>query len=173
MSVCGCTFLLLLSGGISATPLFSGQNVFKPKSAVLLHCLVCDWLIPVSPQKVGDALTDFAAVVKPILAHTSGLSARQPVTTALVAVEPLALPQTRFRTLPALTQAGVGVQRLALGTLCGAHAAAQVVVPPLARGTPLPLALTFTLAFTGVVVQLPARIAAVLGESVSTHALAG
>lgn len=65
-----------------------------------------------------------------------------------VAVELLALPQTRLRTLPALTQAGVRVQRLIPGAVGGTHAAAQVVVPPLARGTPLPLTMTFTLAFT-------------------------
>lgn len=65
-----------------------------------------------------------------------------------VGVEPLALPQTRLRTLSALAQAGVGVQGLIPGTLCGAHTAAQLLVPPLAGGAPLPLALTFTLAFT-------------------------
>lgn len=65
-----------------------------------------------------------------------------------VGVEPLALAQTRLRTLPALTQAGVGVQGLVPGALGGAHAAAQLVVPPLAGGTPLPLTLTFALAFT-------------------------
>lgn len=113
------------------------------------------------------------AVVKTSLAHRSGLSARQPVTAAGVGVEPLALPQTRLWALSALAQAGVGVQGLVPGTLCGAHAATQLLIPPLAGGTQLPLTLTFTLAFTGVVVQFPAWIAAVLGESISTDTLAG
>lgn len=39
------------------------------------------WLIPLGPQVVGDTLTHRAAVVKSRLAHTSGVSARQPVTT--------------------------------------------------------------------------------------------
>lgn len=132
----------------------------------------CDWSIPLRPHVVGDALADLVAVVKITMAHTSGLSARQPVTTAGVGFEPLALPQTRLRTLSALTQAGVGVEGLIPGTLCGTHAATQLVVPPLAGRAPLPLTLTYALAFTGVVVQFPSWIAAVLGESISTNALA-
>lgn len=38
-----------------------------------------DWLIPLRPHVVGDALADFVAVVKTSWAHRSGLSARQPV----------------------------------------------------------------------------------------------
>lgn len=46
-------------------------------SAVLPLCL----LIPLRPHVVGDALADLVAVIKTSLAHRSGLSARQPVTT--------------------------------------------------------------------------------------------
>lgn len=77
--------------------------------------------------------------------QTPGRRARLP---AGVVVELLALPQTRLWALPALTQAGVGVEGLIPGTLGGAHTATQLLVPPLAGGAPLPLALTFTLAFT-------------------------
>lgn len=130
-------------------------------------------LIPLRPHVVGDALADLVAVVKPSLARTSGLSARQPVTTAGVGVEPLALPQTRLWALSALTQAGVGVQGLVPGTVCSAHAATQLLVPPLASRAQFPLGWTFTLALTGVVVQFPAWITAGLSESVLTDALAG
>lgn len=41
----------------------------------------CDWLIPLRPHIVGNALADLVAVVKPGLAHQPGLSAWQPVTT--------------------------------------------------------------------------------------------
>lgn len=49
--------------------------------AALLLCPARDWLIPLRPHVVGDALADLVAVVKTSLAHTSGPSARQPVTT--------------------------------------------------------------------------------------------
>lgn len=131
-------------------------------------------LIPIGlPQEVGDALADAVAVVVTRLAHRLGLSARQLVTTAGVSVELLALLQTGRQTLPALTQAGVGVQRLVPGTLCSTHTPAQLLFPALAGRAQLPLALTFTLTFTGVVGQFPARVAAVLCESVATHTLAG
>lgn len=65
-----------------------------------------------------------------------------------VGVEPPALPQTRLWTLSALTQAGVGVEGLVPRTLCGAHTATQLFIPPLSGGTQPPLTLTFTLAFT-------------------------
>lgn len=65
-----------------------------------------------------------------------------------VGVEPLALPQTRLRTLPALAQARVRVEGLAAGALGGAHAAAQLVVPPLPGGAQLALALALALALT-------------------------
>lgn len=65
-----------------------------------------------------------------------------------VVVELLALPQTGLWTLPALTQAGVGVEGLIPGTLRSTHTATQLLVPPLAGRTPLPLSLTFTLTFT-------------------------
>lgn len=41
---------------------------------------VCDWLIPLRPHVVGDALADLGAVVKTSRAHGSGFSAGQPVT---------------------------------------------------------------------------------------------
>lgn len=122
---------------------------------------------------VGDALTNLVAVVEPILANPSGLSTRQPVTAAGVAVEPLALKKTRLWSFPALTEAGVGVQRLISRTICGANAAAQLVIPPLASRAKLPIGWAFTLAFTGVVVQFPAWITAGFGESVLADALAG
>lgn len=130
-------------------------------------------LIPLGPHVVGDALTNLVAVVEPSLANPSGLSARQPVTAAGVAVEPLALPKTRLWSFPALAQAGVGVQRLISGTICGANAAAQIVIPRLASRAKLPISWAFALAFTGVVVQFPAWTTAVFGESVLTDALAG
>lgn len=141
--------------------------------ALLLSTAPCDWLIPLRPHVVGDALADLVTVVKPSLAHTPGLPARQPVTTAGVGVEPLALPQTGLRTLSALAQAGVGVEGLIPGTHCITHTAAQLLIPPLAGRAPLPLSLTFTLTFTGVMVQFPAWIAAVLSESVSTDTFTG
>lgn len=55
---------------------------------------VCDWLIPLRPHVVGDALADLGAVVKTSRAHGSGFSAGQPVTAAGVGVELSALPQT-------------------------------------------------------------------------------
>ena len=67
---------------------------------------------------------------------------------AVVGVELLSLPQTRLWTLSALTQAGVWVQGLVPWTLHRAHTPAQLVVPPLASGTQLPLDLSFTLALT-------------------------
>lgn len=112
------------------------------------------------------------AVVKPSLANPSGLSARQPVATAGVGVEPLALPKTRLWTFPALTEAGVGVQRLVPRTICRTDAATQLVIPPLASRAKL-VTLAFTLAFAGVVVQFPAWITAGFGESVLADALAG
>lgn len=63
-----------------------------------------------------------------------------------VGVELLALPQTRLWTLSALTQAGIGVQGLVPGTVRRAHAAAQLVIPPLASRTRLPLTLPLALA---------------------------
>lgn len=147
--------------------------MLKGNTCSLSPLSACVWLIPLRSHVVGDALADLVAVVKTSLAHTSWLSARQPVTAARVGVKPLALPQTRLRTLSTLTQAGVGVQGLVPGTLRGTHTATQFLIPPLARWAPLPLTLTFTLALTGVVVQFPAWIAAVLGESISTNTLAG
>lgn len=51
-------------------------------------------------------------------------------------------------TLSALTQTSIWVQRLVSGTFCGAHTAAEIIIPPLASRARLPLALTFALAFT-------------------------
>lgn len=129
-------------------------------------------LIPLRPQVVGDTLTHWAAVVKSSLTYTSGVSARQPVTTAGVWVELLSLPHARLMTLSALTQAGIRVQGLVPGTLRGAHTATQLIIPPLAGRARLPLALTFALAFTGIVVQFPAWITAGFSEAVLTDALA-
>lgn len=63
-------------------------------------------------------------------------------------VEAFALQQTGLGALPALAQAGVRIERLVPGTLGGAHAPTQVLVPPLTSGTQLALTLTFTLALT-------------------------
>lgn len=46
-------------------------------------------------------------------------------------VEPLALQQAGVRTLPALAQARLWVERLTTGALCPAHTATQIWVPAL------------------------------------------
>lgn len=62
--------------------LYSSQKVLVSIGICILAPLsACGWLIPLRPHVLGDALTDFLTVVKPRLAHTLGLSARQPVTT--------------------------------------------------------------------------------------------
>lgn len=67
---------------------------------------------------------------------------------ASVAVELLALPQTRLYTLSTLTRAGVRVEGLIPWTLGSTYTAAQLLIPSLTCGTQPTVTLTFTLAFT-------------------------